>query len=101
MLPPTSSIHSDSLITRALIRTELKSHKFGDFLWDRSSGCHGLHALYRPQVDIPPLAPGFQLNVGAGVCECQRKSEPSANQYLSHLCERILEPPTPKVTANT
>ena len=26
-------------------------------------------------------------------CECQRKSEPSANQYLSHLCERILEPP--------
>ena len=34
-------------------------------------------------------------------CECQRKSEPSANQYLSHLCERILEPPTPKVTANT
>jgi len=35
------------------------------------------------------------------ICECQRKSEPSANQYLSHLCERILEPPTPKVTANT
>ena len=35
------------------------------------------------------------------LCECQRKSEPSANQYLSHLCERILEPPTPKVTANT
>ena len=39
--------------------------------------------------------------LAALVCECQRKSEPSANQYLSHLCERILEPPTPKVTANT
>lgn len=39
--------------------------------------------------------------VVVNLCECQRKSEPSANQYLSHLCERILEPPTPKVTANT
>ena len=41
------------------------------------------------------------ISVRAPACECQRKSEPSANQYLSHLCERILEPPTPKVTANT
>lgn len=43
----------------------------------------------------------YEFTADLVVCECQRKSEPSANQYLSHLCERILEPPTPKVTANT
>ena len=49
-------------------------------------------------VDNGHLAHSARIALG---CECQRKSEPSANQYLSHLCERILEPPTPKVTANT
>ena len=34
-------------------------------------------------------------------CECQRIFEPSGKQYLSHFCERILEPPRVKMTANT
>lgn len=56
----------------------------------------------KTESDIPKLiTPYIDRWEEGGSCECQRKSEPSANQYLSHLCERILEPPTPKVTANT
>ena len=59
----------------------------------------------RPLSDVYPVvfidAIHYSVRDNNVICECQRKSEPSANQYLSHLCERILEPPTPKVTANT
>ena len=41
---------------------------------------------YASPYTVPDYAYMHRELAKNGVCECQRKSEPSANQYLSHLC---------------